>query len=225
MLTGVRASKSGGRAAAVQASGDGFRVDGQPYVYGARALDLAPGVRVFPLIPLLPSLEAWKDWVAEHPGGALPAPLDCMLGACVWLGVQNLQPASLPLETWTSLVQTLSQRQLPANSARLLGLLRNKEAAKTKKVSVAKPAKKRAPPKARKARAAVEESDDEEYLEDSESASTRSSAEESEESFVSEGFSSSSESEAPSSQSEASTEEEELTPRVKCKVRIVPNLD
>jgi len=228
MLGGVRATKGGGVAVSVQLFGETVHVDGQPYVYGARALQVEPGLCMFPLIPALPNLPAWRAWVDENPGGTLPAPLDCMMGACVWVAIHNLQPASLPLEQWTSLVKRLSQRQIPANSAQLLGVLRNKEAAKTKKVVAVKPAKKRAPPKARKARKARQEEEseeEEEFEEDAESVSEEGSvALESEESFAGDDFESSSDSEEFTSESEG-TSEEELSPRVGVQVRIVPNLD
>ena len=137
VLSGVRCVKGRSVQESVRVSGEAFEVQGRAYTYGARVLQLSMGadtLNVFPLIPALPSVEAWRAWVAENCGAApLPSPLDCMLGPCVWLAAVNGRPSSLALETWTPCVQRLRSAQRPAPSALLLGVTRNKEAAKVKK--------------------------------------------------------------------------------------------
>lgn len=137
VLSGVRCIKGRGVEESVRVLGETFEVQGRAYTYGARVLQLTMGadtLNVFPLIPALPSVEAWRAWVAENCGAApLPSPLDCMLGPCVWLAAVDGRPSSLKLETWTPCVQRLRSAQRPAPSALLLGVTRNKEAAKVKK--------------------------------------------------------------------------------------------
>lgn len=172
MLKGIAYTKGACRSVEVQESPEGYTVSGKAYRAASRALQLTPGLRVFPIIPAFKSFVEWSEWVQQQGSTGLPGVLGTALGAPIWLAADGHAARSLHLSEWTSAVRAMEATRSAVQIPVLLGVVRNKEAAKVKKAAVPPPKTKALPAKrvakkgARKAKA--DSDDDSDYSESSE---------------------------------------------------------
>lgn len=182
MISGIAYDKGAARPVAVNVCGSSFAVESKLYRAGARALQLSSGICVFPLVPAFASFEEWRAWVTQRGGPALPGPLQSALGSSIWLAASAGKPCSLSLEDWTRAVQHLEEARNAVQIAVLMGVVRNKEAAKAKKgaAEAARPAvKAKHPAKRAPKKKTVLESDSEYEASEAESHESSDSSRES----------------------------------------------
>lgn len=217
MLKGIAYTKGACRSVEVQESPEGYTVSGKAYRAASRALQLTPGLRVFPIIPAFKSFVEWSEWVQQQGSTGLPGVLGTALGAPIWLAADGHAARSLHLSEWTSAVRAMEATRSAMQIPVLLGVVRNKEAAKVKKAAVpppkALPAKRVAKKGTRKARA--DSDDDSDYSESSEASESLpsdgdyDSAQDSDSAEVSEESEGESDAESAASSEESEEDEDE----------------